>query len=123
MRKDSALCGIARSRFLSSNLIEYLREFESICKTVLAHESGDPGVQFNEKTVGRKSRETVPLSKYIKWYILAAPSRSQLYILIIGNIMILDLVLREPEPHLVGGAFFVMRCGSSSDNSGFVLYV
>jgi hypothetical protein len=31
------------------NLIEYLHEFESICKTVLAHESGDPGVQFNEK--------------------------------------------------------------------------
>jgi hypothetical protein len=43
------------------NLIEYLREFEYIWKTVLAHESGDPGVQFNEKTEGRKSRETVPL--------------------------------------------------------------
>jgi hypothetical protein len=42
--------------------IEYLREFESICKTVLAHESWDPGVQFNEKTEGRKSLETVPLS-------------------------------------------------------------
>jgi hypothetical protein len=27
----------------------YLRELESICKTVLAHESRDPGVQFNEK--------------------------------------------------------------------------
>jgi hypothetical protein len=36
----------------SSNLIEYLRECESICKTVLAHESGDPGVQFNENTEG-----------------------------------------------------------------------
>jgi hypothetical protein len=59
---DSALCGIARSRFSSSNLIEYLREFESICKTVLAHESGDPGVQFNETTEGRKSRATVPLN-------------------------------------------------------------
>jgi hypothetical protein len=42
-----------RSRFSSSNLIEYLREFESICKT---------GVQFNEKTEGRKSRDTVPLA-------------------------------------------------------------
>jgi hypothetical protein len=49
------------SRFSSSNLIENFREFESICKTVLAHESGDPGVQFNEKTEGRKSCETVPL--------------------------------------------------------------
>jgi hypothetical protein len=39
-------------------------EFESICKTVLSHESGDPGVQLNEKTEGRKSRETVPLMKF-----------------------------------------------------------
>jgi hypothetical protein len=38
-----------------------VREFESICKTVLAHESGDPGVQFNEKNEGRKSRDTVSL--------------------------------------------------------------
>jgi hypothetical protein len=60
---DFALCGIVRSRFLLSNLIEYLREFESICKTVLAHESGDPGAQFNEKSEGQKSRETVPLNR------------------------------------------------------------
>jgi hypothetical protein len=58
---DSALCGIAQSRFSSSNLVEDLREFESICKIVLAHESGDPGVQFNEKNEGRKSRDTVSL--------------------------------------------------------------
>jgi hypothetical protein len=49
------------SRFSSSNRIKLLRKFESICKTVLAHELGDPGVQFDEKTRGRKSRETVPL--------------------------------------------------------------
>jgi hypothetical protein len=55
------LCGIARSQFFSSNLVEDCREFESICKTVLVHESRDPGVQFNEKTEGRKSRDTVPL--------------------------------------------------------------
>jgi hypothetical protein len=48
-------------RFSLSNLIEYLRDFESTCKTVLAHESGDPGVHFNEKTEGRKFRDTVPL--------------------------------------------------------------
>jgi hypothetical protein len=48
----------------SSNLMEYGMEFESICKTVLDHESGDPWVQFNEKTEGRKSRDTVPLSSY-----------------------------------------------------------
>jgi hypothetical protein len=56
----------ARSRFSSSNLIEYLRELESICKPVLAHESGDPGVQFNEKTEGPKSRQTVPL----RWSVM-----------------------------------------------------
>jgi hypothetical protein len=56
------LCGIAQSRFLLSNLIEYLCKFESLCKTVLAHVSGDLGVQFNEKTEGQKSHDTVPLS-------------------------------------------------------------
>jgi hypothetical protein len=46
-----------------SNLAEYLREFESICKTVLAHESGDQGEQFNEKKMkGQKSCDTVPLN-------------------------------------------------------------
>jgi hypothetical protein len=58
------LCGIARSRFSASNWIELLRQFESIFKTPLAHESGDPGVPFKEKkTEGRKSRETVPLKQ------------------------------------------------------------
>jgi hypothetical protein len=33
-------------------VVEYLGEFESICKYVLAHESGGPEVQFNEKTEG-----------------------------------------------------------------------
>jgi hypothetical protein len=42
--------------------IEYLREYKFIFKTALAHESGDPGVLFAEKTEGQKSRETVPLS-------------------------------------------------------------
>jgi hypothetical protein len=32
----------------SSNLIEYLREFESVCKSVLAHESGDPGYSLTK---------------------------------------------------------------------------
>jgi hypothetical protein len=35
-------------------IVEYLRKFECICKTVLAHESGDPGVQINEKNRGSK---------------------------------------------------------------------
>jgi hypothetical protein len=43
-----------RHRAESIFVVEYLREFESICKTVLAHESGVPGVQFNEKNRGSK---------------------------------------------------------------------
>jgi hypothetical protein len=34
--------------------IEYLREYEFIFKTALAHESGDPGVLFAEKNRGSK---------------------------------------------------------------------
>jgi hypothetical protein len=38
-----------------SNLkIEYLREYEFIFKTALAHESGDPEVLFAEKNRGSK---------------------------------------------------------------------
>jgi hypothetical protein len=44
----------------SNSKIEYLREYEFIFKTALAHESGDQGV-LPKKTEGRKSRETVPL--------------------------------------------------------------
>jgi hypothetical protein len=51
---DPPLFGIAQSRFLSSNLVEDLCEFESIRKPVLAHESGDPGVQCNEINRGSK---------------------------------------------------------------------
>jgi hypothetical protein len=48
-------------RFSSSNRIELLGEFETICKPGLAQESGDPGVQFDKKTRDRKSREIGPL--------------------------------------------------------------
>jgi hypothetical protein len=41
-------------------VIEYLRE--STLETASARESGDPRVLFAEKTGGRKSRDTVPLS-------------------------------------------------------------
>jgi hypothetical protein len=51
------------SQFFLLNLIEYFHKFESISKTVSAHVSGGPGVQFNEKTDGQKTRETVPLNK------------------------------------------------------------
>jgi hypothetical protein len=49
-------------RFDYENRIELLGQFESVFKTTLAHESGDPGVPFKEKTEGRKSRETVLLT-------------------------------------------------------------
>jgi hypothetical protein len=41
--------------------VKYLCEFESICKTVLALESGTQGYSLTKRTEGRKSRETVPL--------------------------------------------------------------
>jgi hypothetical protein len=39
----------------------YLDEFEAEFKKTLARESGAKGVLFDEKTEGRKSRDTVPL--------------------------------------------------------------
>jgi hypothetical protein len=42
-------------------VVEYPREYESIFKTALAHESVGPGVLFDEKARGQKSRETVSL--------------------------------------------------------------
>jgi hypothetical protein len=44
-------------------IIEYLCKYEFIFKTALAHESWGPGVLIDEKTEGRKSRDTVPLNK------------------------------------------------------------
>jgi hypothetical protein len=38
----------------SNSKIKYLREYEFIFKTALAHESGDPGVLFAEKNRGSK---------------------------------------------------------------------
>jgi hypothetical protein len=43
-------------------IIEYHREYEFTFETALVHESGGPGVLIDEKTEGRKSRETVPLT-------------------------------------------------------------
>jgi hypothetical protein len=40
----------------------YLGEFEAEFKKALARESGAQGVLFDEKTEGRKSRDTVPLN-------------------------------------------------------------
>jgi hypothetical protein len=47
------------SRDFRPSVFSLNSEFEFICKTVLVHESEDPGVQFDEKTRGRKSRETI----------------------------------------------------------------
>jgi hypothetical protein len=44
--------------------VDYLREYESIFETTLAHESVDPGALFDEKNKGRKSRATVPLKNF-----------------------------------------------------------
>jgi hypothetical protein len=49
--------------------VDYLREYESIYETALAHESVNPGVLFDEKTRGPKSRETVPLKVFNLSYV------------------------------------------------------
>jgi hypothetical protein len=54
------------------NRFELLREFESVFKTALAHESGDPGVPFKEKNRGSKISwysPFNPLSHHIPWAI------------------------------------------------------
>jgi hypothetical protein len=43
-----------RHRVESNFIIKYLCEYEFIFKTALAHESGDPGVLFDEKNQGSK---------------------------------------------------------------------
>jgi hypothetical protein len=45
----------------SNFIIKYLREYEFIFETALAHESGDPRVLFAEKTITGFSALTVPL--------------------------------------------------------------
>jgi hypothetical protein len=42
--------------------IEYLRKYEFIFETPLAHDSGDPGYYLPKKTEGQKSCDTVPIS-------------------------------------------------------------
>jgi hypothetical protein len=64
-KKFSCRLRAMRSRFSSSNLIEYLRELESICKTVLSHESGDPGVLLNEKIRGPKISSDCPFKPFL----------------------------------------------------------
>jgi hypothetical protein len=42
-------------------IVEYLREYEAICKKALTRGSRAQVELFDEKTVGRKSRDSVPL--------------------------------------------------------------
>jgi hypothetical protein len=49
----------------SSNRIELVREFESVFKTALAHESGDQGVLFNEKNQGSKISWDCPFNQVL----------------------------------------------------------
>jgi hypothetical protein len=50
---------------ISSDYLEFLGDFEDICKTALARESGPYGGLIDEKTECRKSRDTVPLNTEI----------------------------------------------------------
>jgi hypothetical protein len=48
---------------ISNDYLEFLGDFEAICETALARETGPLGMLIDEKTSGRKSRDTVPLIK------------------------------------------------------------
>jgi hypothetical protein len=45
--------------------VDYRREFEAEFKKALVRESGARGGLLDEKTEGRKSRDTVPLIKFV----------------------------------------------------------
>jgi hypothetical protein len=47
-------------------IVEYLREYEAICKKALIRVSGAQMELFDEKTRGRKSRDRVPLSRILR---------------------------------------------------------
>jgi hypothetical protein len=58
----------------STNQIELLREIESIFKPGLAHESGDPGVPFEEKNQRPKISWDCPFKRTkIKKYLVVYP--------------------------------------------------
>jgi hypothetical protein len=44
-------------------IVEYLREYEAICKKALTRGSRAQMELFDEKTRGRKSRDRVPLNR------------------------------------------------------------
>jgi hypothetical protein len=50
--------------------IEHIGEFEEEFKKALAHELVAQGVLFDEKTKGRKSRDSVPLKRLKPFIIL-----------------------------------------------------
>jgi hypothetical protein len=55
-------CQWHRSGQISDFKVEYLREFQAICKKALTRVSGAKEKLFGEKTRGWKSRDTVPLN-------------------------------------------------------------
>jgi hypothetical protein len=67
----------------ANDYLEYLGEYEAICKTVLARGSGPKGEMFYEKTEGLKSRDIVPLITFLQislWYVLGTgPSAEYLH--------------------------------------------
>jgi hypothetical protein len=63
--RGGALAGVEHSAE-SIFIIEYLCKYEFIFETAVAHEVVGPGVLIDEKTEGRKSRASVPLTKFVK---------------------------------------------------------
>jgi hypothetical protein len=66
MRKSYAKwqCYAKKFKIFAFENRSYLGELEAEFKKALARESGAQGVLFDEKTKGRKSRDTVPLRDF-----------------------------------------------------------
>jgi hypothetical protein len=56
-------------------IVEYLREYEAICKKALTRVSGAQMELFDEKNQGKKSRDRVPLNKE-RLYLLKSATLS-----------------------------------------------
>jgi hypothetical protein len=103
-----------------SNLkIAYLREYEFIFKTALAHESGDPGILFAEKTRGSKISWDCPINAWHCLYMQGqfawnsrASKKSLLNCLFFAQNEMYETLLPTPPSRCPYQALCKMSCGT-----------
>jgi hypothetical protein len=65
-KSDPAVSLTPRNPNFSNDYLDFLGEYEVICETALARESGPSGDCLMKKTEGRKFRDTAPLSEIFR---------------------------------------------------------